>query len=571
MVNIAKMMIKKLMVAAALLCAAAALHAQQPAAGWQNLQLEDGVFGAAIEKMHEAARGLKPAKKPVTVALIGFGADIEHKAIKNAVWKNPKERPNGRDDDRNGWVDDLHGWNFLGNDTVTLDRISREGDRSYLLLREKYQKYIAVQDGKAYGYNDDPRERRIIELPMPEDMAEFEYFLRAKAESDIAQRDGEHRTMQAQTLFMQEIDKQMREEFPGKKLTTDDMAAIVNRPEMPQGVKNMGALTGVLTMVVRSQDWDRIMEYAEKYIFPSVDQPELPLGNVTPGELLVTGDDMYNLSRKGYGNGNLMAENATFGTMQVGLIAATDNQTVKGVAPKAKLMFLRVDAGERDESHVKDVAQAIRYAVDKGAQVIQLGRGNTLYPYHYSQWVDDALRYAEQKGVFVVIPAMDLSCDMEQTPFYPNRYIDGDELTNIITVAASDAAGNPLIGANFGPKYLDIFAPGVDIESTYPGNSYASGSGSYLAAAMVTGVAAFIKSYFPKITPAEMRTLLMASVTPRGDAEVEKQFQLNGKIVTDLFLFEQLSASGGILNGARAFEAAKSLGAKAQTSSKKLK
>lgn len=554
-----KNMSKKLIVAAALLCVAATLRAQQPATGWQNLSPEDGVFGVATVKMHEAAHGMKPAKKPVTVALVGFGVDINHRAIENAVWKNPKERPNGRDDDRNGWVDDLHGWNFLGNDTITLDRISREGDRSYLLLRDKYRNYISVTDGKAYGFNDDPRQRRIVELPMPEDMEEFEYYLRAKAESDIAQRDGDRRTMQAQTLFMKEMDRRMREEFPGKKLTTDDMATIVNRPEISQAVKNMAALTGVLTMVVGTQDWDTIMEYGEKYIFPSVDQPERTLVDTTPSEVLVTGDDMYDLSVKGYGNGNLMAENATFGTMQAGLIAATGNATVEGVAPDAKLMFLRVDAGERDESHVKDVALAIRYAVDKGAQVIQLGRGNTLYPYRWSEWVDDALRYAERKGVLVVIPVMDLSYDMEETPFYPNRHTAGGELTNVITVAASNAEGNPLIGANFGPKYLDIFAPGVDVESTYPENSYAVGSGSYLAASMVTGVAAFIKSYFPKITPAQMRNVLMKSVTPRGDAEVEKQFYLNGKIATDLFLFEQLSASGGILNGEKAFEEAKRL------------
>jgi subtilisin family serine protease len=153
-----------------------------------------------------------------------------------------------------------------------------------------------------------------------------------------------------------------------------------------------------------------------------------------------------------------------------------------------------------------------------------------------------------------VIPVMDLSYDLAEQPFYPNRHIAGGDLTNVVTVAASDATGNPLIGANFGMAELDLFAPGVDIESTYPHDAYAIGSGSYLAASIVTGVAAFIKSYFPRMAPAEMRVLLMDSVTPRNEAEVEKQYYQNGKIATDLFLFEELSISGGILNGAKALE-----------------
>jgi hypothetical protein len=551
------------MAVAALVWATAA-RAQQPAAGWQNMAPEDGVFGAAIGQMHRAAHGMKPSRKPVVGALIGFGADVSHKAIGNAVWKNPKEKPNGRDDDRNGWVDDLNGWNFLGNDSVTLDRISREGDRSYLHLRGRYGNYTSVEGGKAYGYD----ESGMAELPMPENREEFDYYLRARAESELAAAEGEQRTMQAQARFIRDIDRRMREEFPDKTLTIEDMAAIVNRPEATLTEKRLGALTGVLAGVVKNKGWDRmmgyegewdaIMGYAEKQIFPSLDAPRRQLADATPREIAVTGDDMYDLDRRGYGNGRLMAENAEQGTMQAGLIAGADNATVEGVAPRAKIMFLRVDAGERDESHVKDVALAIRYAVDKGAKIIQLGRGNTLYPYRYSQWVDDALRYAEQRGVLVVIPVMDLSYDLGEQPFYPNRHVAGGDLANVITVAASDAAGNPLINANFGQAELDIFAPGVEIESAYPGDRYAVSSGSFLAAAMVTGVAAFIKDYFPEIGPEQMRRLLMESVTPRVGAEVEKQFHMNGKQVADLFLFEQLSVAGGILNGAKAFgEAAK--------------
>jgi subtilisin family serine protease len=550
---------KRILLISLLSCCAVAVQAQAPA-GWQNLSPDEGgIYGAAVEQMHLRAEGMKPAKKPVTVALIGYGIDIGHSAIREAVWVNPKEKANGKDDDRNGWTDDLHGWNFLGNDTTTLDRISREGEREYLRLKEKYENYFSVVDGKVYRY--DSVAQKAVEAPYPEDRKEFEYFLRVKGESEIAQAYGGVRLGKVIVAYIRDLDRKLKAQHPGKKLTRQDFQAASAGSDLSTFESTLINLVDMMFLSTGNDDWDTMVEYASsQFVRGQQASYEQVLRSRTPREGVILGDDPYDLNDKGYGNPDLSAENAPYGTMLAGLIAGRSNENVSGVAPNAKIMALRVDAGEQDESRVKDVALAIRYAVDKGAQVIQLGRGNTLYPYPYGEWVDEALRYAEQQGVLVVIPVMDLSYDLGVQPFYPNRHIAGGDLTNVITVAASDHAGHPFKYANYSTTELDLFAPGVDVESAYRDNAYAIGSGSAYAAAMVTGTAAFIKSYYPGITPAQMRKLLMETVTPRKDVEIEKQFYLyrNGqaRLTTDLFLFDDLSASGGILNAARAFEAA---------------
>ncbi len=481
---------------------------------------------------------LVSAKKPVTVALIGYGADIEHPALEGAIWTNPKEKPaNGRDDDKNGWVDDIHGWNFIG----PLDRISTEGDRQYLRLRDKYKDYIMV---KGVPYRFDYAKDEFVETPMPADREEFELFMQAKTESRIAEREGAERIHRAVARYMQKIDSEMRAQNPDREPTYKDFVTWMNKRETSDVELSLNGLVGLMAVVTKTQDWSRMLDYALG-IAREHSADSLAKEYHLPEEVL--GDNPDDLNDKGYGNANLKMNNAGYGTMQAGI--------VHRIAPDARIMFLRVDAGQQDESRQKDVALAIRYAVDKGAQIIQLGRSNTLYPYPGSQWVDDALRYASQKGAFVVQPVLDLSYNMDEMPFYPRR----GEMNNFVTVAAADSLGVPLINANFGPGSLDMFARGVDVESTTADGLRAVGTGSYLAAAEVTGAAALLKSRFPKLKAAQLREILMSTVTKPEYEEVEKQFLFNGRMVTDLFLFDDLSAAHGSLNIEKALEKAATL------------
>lgn len=543
------MTIRKLISLCAVALLASSAQAQTDYPNWQNAAPTEATFGADVDGMHAAAAGLKPAKKPVVVALIGYGADIDHPSLAGAFWTNRKEKINHRDDDRNGWVDDVHGWNFLGS----LEHISREGDREYLRLREKYDDYFGMMADKVYRY--DTVNNTLFEAPMPEDRREFEQFLKAKAESEIAQAYSGIIMAKVIVTYMDKIDGEMRALYPGRPIGQAELAEFLNRKDVTPDQKYLNEMVSVMGMVVQAYDWDRMLNYAHTQ-FADAQSTEYThaLQIRSPHEDGVLGDG-YDISKRGYGNELLKAENATFGTMQAGLIGARDNNHISGVAPAAQIMVLRVDAGPQDEARVKDIALAIRYAVDMGAGVIQLNRANTLYPYPYGEWVDEALRYAEKRGVVVVQPVVDMSYDMDEMPFYPVR----GELTNFITVAASDRAGAPMVASNYGAKSLDLYAPGVDVESTLSDGQYAVGSGSYLAASMVTGTVAYLRSYFPRLTPAQIREVLLETVTSRADAEVEKSFHLNGKVVTDLFLFDDLSVSGGILNARAAFEKASTL------------
>lgn len=284
---------------------------------------------------------------------------------------------------------------------------------------------------------------------------------------------------------------------------------------------------------------------------------------INPDDRSIVGDRPYDIKDMNYGNNILLTENAGEGTMYAGIIAAQrDNKIgIEGIASHAKVMTLRTNPNKGD-AYLKDIALAIRYAVEQGADIIQLTQPIHIYPYgDQRDWVNDALVYAESNNVLIVQPVNDLSYDIDQEVFFPNKKISETKtLKNFMTVAASDMDGNPLINTNFGIENLDLFAPGKDIYSSYTGDTYRSESGSQMAASVVSGVAALVKSYFPSLTAEQLRTLLMNSVTDRRDAEVEKQaviYQENKPRMTkDLFLFEDLCASGGILNAAKAVEEA---------------
>ena len=192
-----------------------------------------------------------------------------------------------------------------------------------------------------------------------------------------------------------------------------------------------------------------------------------------------------------------------------------------------------------------------------------MGEQNTVYPREQKQWMIEAIRYAESKGVLVVVPTWDLSFDVSQLVFYPNRWMDGGkDLTNLLVVASSDKAGNPSIASNYGIQGIDLFAPGVEIFAPNVGDTYKSASGPCLAAATVAGIAALIKTYYPQLTGNQIRDVLLKTVSSRKGVEVQKNCRINGRMSEDLFLFEQLCQSGGIVNAYQALVEAEKIAKK---------
>ena len=259
-----------------------------------------------------------------------------------------------------------------------------------------------------------------------------------------------------------------------------------------------------------------------------------------------------------YGNNVLLTPDAANGTMAAGIIAAKRENGLggNGIMDQAEIMTLRVSASD-GEPYLKDIALAIRYAVDHHADIIVLPVQNSLYPEDQKKWISEALEYAESKGVLAIASAWEGSQDLAVETYFPNRWMTGKkELTNLMIVSSSDKEGNPSMESNYGAKEVDLYAPGINIYSTYTGDAYQTGTGLVLAASTTAGVAALVKAYYPHLTGTQIRNILLETVTSRKDAEVEKGIIVDEKPTQDLFLFGDLCLSGGIINAYQAVVAA---------------
>lgn len=518
---------------------------------WYNCSFEeDGVYGAEVNKAYKFLKGKKIKKRPV-VALIGTGVDIEHEDLKQAIWFNPKEKLNEKDDDQNGLIDDINGWNFLGGkDGQVVEKITREGEREFLRLKEKYGDYT-FSDGKFFKSINGVS----TQVVAPEDLDEYNYF------KTIVQRESQlypvyMRWRSAYTIkeYADKFKNQMDEKFPGHKHTFAEFKTCYDSLAGKDALSNvMFRVIAVGFRVYKVDDFDVVYD---NFIKTGIERGQMKYERALENygydkRKEIVGDDYLNMQDDKYGNNVLLTSDAVVGTMLAGVVGGKRDNKLggDGIMDQVELMTLRVNGGNEGEPYLKDVALAIRYAVDHKADVIMLPQQNTLYPEMQKKWIIEALHYAENKGVLVIVPTLELSRDMSKQVFFPNRWIDEKkELNNLLIVASSDKNGNPSINSNYGAKEVDLFAPGVSIYTTYMGDTYQIGSGTGLAAATVAGVAALVKGYYPTLNGAQIRDILIQSVTSRKGEEVEKGVMIKDKQVQELFLFEDLCLSGGILN-----------------------
>jgi cell wall-associated protease len=268
----------------------------------------------------------------------------------------------------------------------------------------------------------------------------------------------------------------------------------------------------------------------------------------------IIGDDPENINDKIYGNNDVSAGYQSHGTHVSGIIAARRNNGIgmDGIADNVLIMPIRAscDGDERD----KDVALAIRYAVDNGAKVINMSFGKPFSP--GKEWVDEVVKYAAKKGVLLIHGAGNDAIDSDSIPFYPNAYFksNGEKADNFITVGASGASDRSLVAnfSNYGKTTVDIFAPGVDIYSTIPGNEYEQESGTSMASPVVAGIAALIWSYYPKLTYKQVKYCIEKSATPINTLVTKPGTY---KKVP----FSSLSRTGGIVNAYKALQLAATL------------
>ncbi len=510
-----------------------------PGKYWQLLDREqDHVNGTSVNKAYQQL--LKGKKShPVVVAVIDVGVDTGHEDLRGHLWRNPKEIPgNGIDDDGNGYVDDTYGWNFLGGkDGRNIVTESLEYDREYYRL---HPQYASITDSAAAAASH---------------LQEYAYWCRMR---DARAKDSARNYQQMTGLSglirqFSATDSILKAYTKKDTLFYSTIDAIPVSDSAITATRTAGLAIFSRFNVGHDISLEAFLALGNEYL--ATLHTNLSRLAIDPNAQRreIVGDDPNNLQDTKYGNNDVFEPAESHGTHVSGIIAAIRGNGIgiDGITDNVKIMVLR--AGCEGDERDKDVALAIRYAVDNGARVINMSFGKPISP--GKTWVDDAVAYAEKKNVLLVHGAGNDFTNSDSLIFYPTAYLQKDarRAGNFITVGASSNGPDSLLAAsfsNYGAKEVDLFAPGTAIYSTIPGNKYESESGTSMAAPVVAGVAALVLEYYPTLTAAQLKSVLMGSVTKFPGLRVRVP---GGKNKAD---FATLSVSGGIVNAYGALELA---------------
>ena len=465
---------------------------------WKDADLlKDTIPGMSVDRAYaEILAGRKGQK--VIVAVIDSGVDIEHEDLDDVIWVNKDEIPNnGKDDDNNGYIDDVHGWNFLGN-------IVQENMEYVRYLRKLGSKYEGKSESSVSAADRD----------------EFALYQKAKAEYEKESSEANANKARYEQILAQLVPAH---QAISQKLGKEDYSA-----QELNGIKNptpteqqqIGMLSQMLNFGDTVPDVIHQLEDGIEYFGARVDSHFNVALDFRVRDL---GDDPDSMTNRFYGNGDVdgpdsKKEDARHGTHVAGIIAAERNNGLgmNGVANNAEIMAIRAvpDGDEYD----KDIALAIRYAVDNGAKVI-----NTSFGKYYSthpEWVWDAIKYASDNDVLIVNAAGNEGYDLDTITVYPNDQKPGESKEigdTFITIGALNFKyGSELVAnfSNYGKINVDLFAPGVKIWATTPLNTYEYLQGTSMAAPAVAGVAAVIRSYYPSLSAKQVKQILMDSGLP---------------------------------------------------------
>lgn len=481
---------------------------------WYNLS------GAGMET--EAAYKLLKNRKSdsVVVAVIDSGIDIEHEDLKGKIWTNTDEIPgNYIDDDKNGYVDDIHGWNFLGNDKgENLNEARLEKTR---ILKELSKIYDGVDSSKVSPY----------------EKADYELYLKVKSEVE------EERSSYTSYLSQMDMVAMMIDQVPsmvgssiGKSdYTLKDLQKWNPRDDQSRQLKRLA-----IALKNGSLSKEAIDEQKK-----SIEQLLNFNLNTDYDDRTLIGDNPEDFNDISYGNNDVEGPDALHGTHVGGIIGAIrgNNLGGDGVAEKVKLMSIR--AVPNGDEHDKDIALAVRYAVDNGAQIINMSFGKGYSP--KKEYVYEAFLYADSKGVLLVHAAGNDSKDVDVEEVFPTSMysFQPEPHNHFLTVGASTCFEKRKLAAefsNYGQTRVDVFAPGYEIYNSTPQNSYKKLQGTSMACPMVAGVAALLKSYFPNLTMKEIKDIILKSAKSYKGT---KQLKPGTEELVD---FTALSVTGGVVN-----------------------
>lgn len=490
----------------------------------------DSVQGVSAEKTYQTLLKDQPSKT-ILVAVIDSGIDIYHEDLKSVIWTNEKEiAGNGLDDDKNGYIDDVHGWNFIGGKNGNVDADTYELTREYIRLSKKFLSIDTLKLNK----------KAAIEFAGYKKVKDKYLKLKAKNEQQYNLYNGMY------TNLTQSIDTLKA------KLKTDELTPELVKNFQSSDVKLLFAKGFLMNLYKNAGEDANISEYMGQ-LKEGVDYYKVIVKygyNQDFNSREIVGDNYSNLFEKGYGNNDVKGPDPTHGTHVAGIIAADRKNElgIKGIADNVKILPIRAvpNGDERD----KDIANAIIYAVDNGAKIINMSFGKSFSP--EKEVVDKAVKYAEMKGVLLIHAAGNDSDDIDVDKNFPTKkYLDGKEAKNWIEVGASAyGADENFVGdfSNYGKKMVSLFAPGVDVYSTVPNNKYKNESGTSMASPSTAGVAALLWSYFPELSALQVKDILLKSTRKFDNLKVIKPGS------KEEVLFSDLSSSGGLVN---AYEAVK--------------
>jgi subtilisin family serine protease len=492
--------------------------AQKP--NWQNLDLKtDSIFGISTDMAYAKLFNGKKAQT-IIVAVIDAGVDSAHEDLQPVLWTNPKRSK----------MNDLHGWNFIGsaNGNVHYDNLE--------LTRQVRQQEIQFEG----------KDTTVFTISQ---LADFHNYKKEKSNIEQALYWAKYSLTNVKTFMriMDTIENCIRNKTPGlvdfQNFQPQTRAQIKVREIILSGLKNDPNYSDFKVEIYNDS-----VHFSEEANYHY---------NIAYDPRSIVGDDYFNSSQRDYGNNDITGPDATHGTHVAGIIAAIRNNNVgmNGIADHVLIMSVRAvpDGDERD----KDVASAIRYAVAHGAKIINMSFGK---PYSQDKKaVDDAVKYAMSKDVLIIHAAGNDNKDLDEQVNYPNRnYSNGGHASAWIEVGASGWKNDSTLKApfsNYGKASVDVFAPGEQIYSTIPGNKYAALDGTSMAAPVVTGLAALIWEYHPKLSVAQVKDIILRSVIKVDHPVFVKKYQHQKDAEVP---FTDLCISGGIVNAYSALKLADS-------------
>ena len=492
---------------------------------WHNLDAKiNKIQGISTDEAYEKLLKGKTLKS-VIVAVIDGGVDINHEDLKGKIWVNRGEIPgNGIDDDHNGFVDDMNGWNFIGGkDGKNVKEETSEVTRLYVKFIEKFdgvnKSSLTGKELDEYLYLEKAKNKYLEKANKSKrEMADISSFSNAFWFSDSIVR----------SIVNKEV------------YTLEDIKSI-----NPGNDKRLTSIKEFLTEIYKKKfDKEQFKKYIE-YLSSTNNYHY----NTDFNPRSIVGDNPEVWNDVTYGNNDVIGSSPEHGTFVSGIIAANRHNDlgIKGIADSVKIMVVRAipDGDERD----KDVANAIIYAVNNGAQILNLSFGKDFSP--QKNFVDDALRYAASKDVLIIHAAGNDSENTDTLERYPNNFgIDGQKIMeNWMNIGASFQKKNKTLTgdfSNYGNKTVDLFAPGVSIYSSQPGNKYGVMDGTSFSAPMTSGAAALLKSVYPSLHASQIKEILMKSTHKYPRLKVNMPNQASKK--KEKVRFGKLSVTGGVLN-----------------------